>query len=221
MRAARFAAATAMVLLSAAACGTPEAEVATPDSATGAETTTSDAVTTEVVTADDIPVANTPPGGWTEPPDPVLTGCTEPLAEGAPDLRGVWRAVSASRDGAPVPAGDRSLTNVQRIEQCGDRITITSGGIIHDMRADGSVERGVHDVAERDYTTPITVVATYEDGTHVLRPVGVDVQVTRRLDGDGLIWNYLGTEVVLARVGGPDDPFPEPATEPTTDPEES
>jgi hypothetical protein len=181
----------------------------TPDS-----TTTS---TTVAVTADDIAVANTPPGGWTVPPDPVLTGCTEPLAQGAPDLRGVWRAVSASREGTPVPDGDRSLTNVQRIEQCGDRITITSGGIIHDMRADGSVERGVHDVAERDYTTPITVVATYEDGTHVLRPVGVDVQVTRRLDGDRLIWNYLGTEVVLERVGGPDDPFPEP----TTDAEES
>ncbi len=203
----------ALSLLAVVALGcSQEADVdtaePTPDS-----TTTS----TTVVTADDIAVANTPPGGWTVPPDPVLTGCTEPLVEGAPDLRGVWRAVSASRDGAPVPDGDRSLTNVQRIEQCGDRITITSGGIIHDMRADGSVERGVHDVAERDYTTPITVVATYEDGVHVLRPVGVDVQVTRRLDGDRLIWNYLGTEVVLERVGGPDDPFPEP----TTDAEES
>lgn len=217
MRAARFAAATALVLLTAAACGTPEAEVDAPETSAASDDATISLEGAPLI-ADDIPVANTPPGGWTEPPAPVLTGCTEPLVAGAPDLRGVWRAVSASRDGAPVPADDRALTNVQRIEQCGDRITITSGGIIHDMRADGSVERGVHDVAERDYTTPITVVATYEDGTHVLRPVGIDVQVTRRLDGDRLIWNYLGTEVVLERVGGPDDPFPAPATGPTTGP---
>ncbi len=41
------------------------------------------------VRADDIPVANTPPGGWTGAmPPPVLAGCTEPLVAGAPDLRG-------------------------------------------------------------------------------------------------------------------------------------
>ncbi len=172
------------------------------------DSTTSKTEAASLVTADDIAIAYTPAGGWTEPPEPVLTGCTEPLVDGAPDMRGVWRAVSATRNGAAVPEGDRSLTNVQRIEQCGDRVTITSGGIIHDMRADGSVERGVHDVAESDYTTPITVVATFEDGVHILRPVGIDVEVTRRLDGDRLIWNYLGTEVTLERVGGPDDPFP-------------
>ena len=31
------------------------------------------------------------------------------------------------------------------------------------MRCDGTVEHGVHDVAEFDKTTEITVVATYED----------------------------------------------------------
>lgn len=174
----------------------------------GSDSPTSSTAAAAPVTADDIATAYTPTGGWTEPPDPVLTGCTEPLVDGAPDMRGVWRAVSASRNGAPVPAGDRALTNVQRIEQCGDRVTITSGGIIHDMRADGSVERGVHDVAESDHTTPITVVASFDDGAHVLRPVGIDVEVTRRLDGERLIWDYLGTEVTLERVGGPDDPFP-------------
>jgi hypothetical protein len=204
-----------MALLATAGCGSQEADVDAPDTSAATDSTTS--IEAASLRADDIPVAHTPPGGWTEPPEPVLTACTEPLADAAPDLRGVWRAVSATRDGAPVPAGDRSLTNVQRIEQCGDRITITSGGIIHDMRADGSVERGLHDVAERDYTTPITVVATYEDGVHVLRPVGIDVEITRRLDGERLIWDYLGTEVTLERVGGPDDAFPDP----TTDAEES
>ena len=37
--------------------------------------------------ADDIPVATTPPGGWSEFPAPVLAGCDEPLGAGAPDLR--------------------------------------------------------------------------------------------------------------------------------------
>jgi hypothetical protein len=58
------------------------------------------------------------------------------------------------------------------------------------MRCDGTAERGVNDVAN-DFTTPITVVATFEDGVHVLRPVGLPgVEVTRRLDGDQLVWTY-------------------------------
>lgn len=162
-----------------------------------------------LVTASDIPVANTPPGGWSDVvPEPVLAACTEPLVDDAPDLRGLWRAVSAERDGAAVPAGDRALTNVQRIEQCGDRVTITSAGIIHDMRADGTLENGVDDVAERDFTTRIRVVATFEDGVHVLRPEGVDVEITRRIVDGRLVWDYLGTEVTLERIGEPTDPFP-------------
>ena len=60
-----------------------------------------------------------------------------------------------------MPFGE--LLQFTGIEQCGDCVVVTGGGIIHDMRADGTVERGVHDVAEFDKTTPITVVATYED----------------------------------------------------------
>jgi hypothetical protein len=176
---------------------------------TGADTT----APPSVVTASDIPVANTPPGGWSDVvPEPVLSRCTEPLVDGAPDMRGLWRAVSAQRDGAAVPEGDRALTNVQRIEQCGDRVTITAGGIIHDMRADGTLENGVDDVAERDFTTPIRVVATFESGVHVLRPEGFDLEVTRRIDDGQLVWDYLGTQVTLERIGGPDDPFPPTAT---------
>jgi hypothetical protein len=156
------------------------------------------------VRADDIPVAHTPPGGWHgEMPPPVLDACTEPLVDGAPDMRGLWRTVAAERDGAPVPAGDRVHDHVQRIEQCGDRVVITAGGIIHDLRADGTEANGVHDVAEFDFTTEITVVASFEDGVHVLRPVGFPIEVTRHLEGDHLVWNYLGTTVTLERVDPP------------------
>ncbi len=156
------------------------------------------------VLAADIPVAKTPPGGWTTMPAPILTACTEPLVEGAPDLRGMWKTVSVEVEGQPAPDDHPAYGVVQRVEQCGDRIVITAGGIIHDMRADGTEENGVNDVAERDFTTPITVVATYEDGVHVLRPVGIPVEVTRELDGDQMIWTYLNFTARLERIGPPE-----------------
>ena len=140
--------------------------------------------------AADIPFAHTPPGGYgDEMPPPVLAGCTEPLADGAPDMRGLWRAVSVVRKVGDGPDPDPVLKHVERIEQCGDRVCITSSGIIHDMRADGTVEHGVNDVSPDG--RPISVVCTFENGVHVLRPVGMPgIEVTRRLEGDELVWDY-------------------------------
>jgi hypothetical protein len=161
--------------------------------------------TTDRRSVDDIPVAFTPPGGWEGTmPAPVLAGCTDALVDGAPDLRGLWRVVEVHADGAVVP-DHRALDLVQRIEQAGDRLVVTAGGIIHDMRCDGTEEHGVHDVAEFDHATPITVVASYEDGVHVLRPVGLPIEVRRRRDGDDLVWDYLGFTARLERIGGPED----------------
>lgn len=156
--------------------------------------------------SDDIPVAHTPPGGYGETfPPPILAGCTEPLAEGAPDLRGTWQVVSATRAGTPVPAGDPLLAYTERIEQCGNRIVDCGGGTIADARADGTAENGVHDVSVFDFTTPIHVIASYENEVFVLRPVGVPgIEVTRRLDEDGhMIWSRPdmgGVRVVLERI---------------------
>lgn len=159
--------------------------------------------------ANDIPVAHTPSGGYgsTFPPL-ILAGCAEPLVAGAPDLRGVWKVIRADRGGQPVPEGDRLLDYTERIEQCGNRIVDCGGGTIADARADGSETNGVHDVSAFDYTTPIHVVASYEEGVFVLRPVGMPgIQVTRRLDGDGhMIWtrpDMGGIVVTLERVSAP------------------
>jgi hypothetical protein len=150
---------------------------------------------------DEIPVAHTPTGGWRgEMPPPVLEGCDDPLVEGAPDLRGLWRVDSVDMNGAPAPEGHRLYGMLQRIEQAGDRMVVTGGGVVHDMRCDGTAEHGVNDVAERDFTTRITVVATYEGGVHVLRPVGIPIEVTRRLDGYEMVWVYPGFIVRLRRV---------------------
>jgi hypothetical protein len=148
----------------------------------------------------DIPVAHTPIGGWSgEFPEPVLAGCTDPIVDDAPDMRGMWKVIDVLVDGASIPE-HRILGSLQRIEQCGDRVTITAGGIIHDMRCDGTEEHGVNDVAEFDKQTPITVVATFEDGVHVLRPVGIPVEVKRWRDGNDLMWQYVGVTCRLTRV---------------------
>ena len=190
------------------------------------------------VSADDIPVAHSPAGGYRDRfPDPVLAACTEPLAPGVPDLRGLWRALRAEqveqsssrvwsltkfvfwnafgveRERAPIPAGDYIYGYVERIEQCGNRIVDAGGGTIADARADGTEENGVHDVSAFDYETPIHVIATFEDGVFVLRPANIPfVAITRRLDADGhLVWHRpdLGDRLVtLERIGGPCDKPP-------------
>ena len=41
--------------------------------------------------ANETPVAHTPAGGYgTSFPPLILSGCTEPLVIGAPDLHGIW-----------------------------------------------------------------------------------------------------------------------------------
>ena len=150
--------------------------------------------------ASEIPVAHTPPGGWQgEMPPPVLAGCTEPIAPGLPDLRGTWRAFAVEVNGAAVD----DTSHVERIEQAGDRVVITAGGVIHDMRADGSLENGVNDVSARGFA-PISVAARFEDGALVLRPNDAFVAVTRRLEGDVLVWTMVPLKRVtrMRRVAG-------------------
>ncbi|MGH8675916.1 MAG: hypothetical protein ACREVG_16615 [Burkholderiales bacterium] len=191
----------------------------------------------KAVSADEIPVAHTPPGGYgAEFPKPVLASCTEPLAKGAPDLRGLWKtlraeqaeesssralsvarflfwkALGVERTREPVPAGDRIFVYVERIEQCGNRIVDIGGGTIADARADGTEENAVHDVSAFDFETPITAIASYENGVFVLRPPRIPIAITRRLDADGhLVWHRpdLGDRIVtLERIGGPCDAPP-------------
>ena len=45
---------------------------------------------------------------------PILSECTEPLAEGVVDMRGLWLGHS---DG---------VEHLERIEQCGNRVVITT-----------------------------------------------------------------------------------------------
>ena len=44
--------------------------------------------------ADDIPKTYTPRRGYSQIPMPILAECTEPLADGVIDTRGLWQGVS-------------------------------------------------------------------------------------------------------------------------------
>jgi len=150
--------------------------------------------------ASDLPLDGTKPGAslavW---PSRTLAECREPLVSGAPDLRGVWEVVDGRMQG-----------HVERIEQAGNRITITVGGLVHDMFCDGTLEHGVDDVAGFGGDR-IRVAATFEDGVHKLRPFGKRiVAVTRRLDGDEMVWRYGLFRNRLRRLDSP--PFDHPAT---------
>jgi hypothetical protein len=140
----------------------------------------------------DIPVAHTPAGGYgVEMPPPVLDACPDDPVAGAPDLRGTWRVVEVRHDGEPLPPGHPLWQYVERVEQAGDRVVVTGGGVVHDMFVDGTYERGVNDVMALDFTTPIAVAATYEDGALVLRPRGAPgVEVRRWREGPYLVWAY-------------------------------
>jgi hypothetical protein len=153
--------------------------------------------------ADDIPVANTPPGGWRgEMPPPVLAGCTEALHPDAPDLRGLWQAIRVERDGR-VLEDHRLNEHIERVEQCGDRVVITSEGVIHDMRADGTLENGVNDVAGPDLDQRIRVAAVFNQGRLDLHPFGVQADkpplVTRQIVDGLMAWHYGPFKVTMRR----------------------
>ena len=150
--------------------------------------------------AADIPLDGTEQGATLDVWAPrTLDGCHEPLASGVPDLRGVWEVYEGRMKG-----------HVERIEQVGNRITITSGGLVHDMFADGTLENGVDDIAGFDGGR-IRVAAAFEGGVHKLRPFDkLIVAVTRRLDGDEMRWRYGPFRNKLRRLTEP--PLDHPAT---------
>lgn len=135
--------------------------------------------------ARDIPKAYTPPAPachYTAFPAPVLAHCSEPIAPGFPDLRGLWLAYH-ERPG-----------HMERIEQCGDRFVITTAGIIHDFHADGTLENGSRDVEGVHNNCVNTWASISVDESAVLRfhPFGIAaITVVRRWrEDDELYWDY-------------------------------
>ena len=139
----------------------------------------SDSLSETTVKATDIPVAHTPSGGYREFPPPILAECDEPIVPEAPDLRGVWQVFKGPLKG-----------HNERVEQAGNRVVVTAGGVIHDMYADGTLDGGVNDV-HADKRERISVAARFEKGRLNLYPGGRKIAlVTRYLDGEEMILRY-------------------------------
>ena len=145
------------------------------------------------------PTAFTPAGGYgdtslsryeRELPAPILSD-GEVLDNGVPDLRGTWKVAELLVNGVAAPADHHLWAHVERIEQVGNRVIVVGGGVIHDFAScDGTLENGLHDVMAIDFTTPLQVAATFDDGVLVMRPHGMPVEVKRWREGEQLVWEY-------------------------------
>ena len=143
--------------------------------------------------AAEIPKGNTPGCGYSQFPLPILARWTEPLADGADDIRGLWVGVSGGHVG-----------HVERIEQCGSRVVVTTSGLIHDYGPNSTAGLNTDD-------TEGSVLFTINDREHCLRTSAAMVWeeevlnfyafgwgplvVKRYLDGEQLVWEYADGSV--------------------------
>ncbi len=137
--------------------------------------------------ANDIPKAHTPDCSYTSIPMPILAECTEPLAEGVVDMRGLWLGVSGR------------VGHLERIEQCGNRVVVTAHGIIHDFRTDGSLKNGAQDVGAvcNNFNTAIHFD---EEGVMVFRLFDLFDTVFREMRDDEMIFTFIDdTEIRTQR----------------------
>ena len=141
----------------------------------------------------EIPKGNTPGCAYERFPMPVLAACTEPLADGVADIRGLWRAVEGARVG-----------HVERVEQCGRRTVITAAGIIHDYGPNSSAGLNTNDtegavlftIGEKEHCMRTSASMIWEDDVLNFHVFGWGpVVVKRYLDGEQLIWEYADGSV--------------------------
>ena len=139
-------------------------------------------------TADEIPTAYTPGCGYLRTPMPILAECTEPLAPGVVDMRGLWYGVSGW------------VGHVERIEQCGNRVVVTAYKTIHDFRVDGTLRNGARDIGGvcNNFNTAIHV---NDDGVMVFRLFDLFDTVSRRLSGEEMVFTFVnGVETRTKKI---------------------
>ena len=143
--------------------------------------------------AADIPKGNTPGCGYDYFPLPILAACTEPLPAEADDIRGLWRGVSGGHVG-----------HVERIEQCGSRVVVTTSGLIHDYGPNSTGGLNTNDtegsvlftLRGEEHCLRTSASMIWEDKTLNFYAFGWGPRVVRRyLDGDELIWEYVDGSV--------------------------
>jgi hypothetical protein len=143
--------------------------------------------------AADIPKGNTPGCSYSHFPLPILANCTEPLAEGAADIRGLWIGVEGGNVG-----------HVERVEQCGSRTVVTAAGIIHDYGPNSTLHPNTDDtqgsvlftIDDKEYCPRTSASMIWNNGVLDFHVFGWGPVVVRRyLDGDQLVWEYADGSV--------------------------
>lgn len=138
--------------------------------------------------AAEIPKGNTPGCSYDHFPLPVLAECTEPLPEGADDIRGLWVGVEGGHTG-----------HVERVEQCGSRVVVTASGIIHDggpnstggLTSNDTEGQVLFVIGEREYCPRTSASMIWNDGVLDFHVFGWGpVVVQRYMDREQLIWEY-------------------------------
>lgn len=137
--------------------------------------------------AADIAKGNTPGCAYSHFPLPILAECTEPLPEGADDIRGLWRGVSGN------------VGHVERVEQCGARVVVTAAGIIHDSGPNSTGGFNSNDtegavlfsLGDTDYCPRTSAGMFWNDGILDFRVLGWGPVVVRRyMEDEQLVWEY-------------------------------
>ena len=153
----------------------------------------------EGLLAQDIAKGNTPGCRYDRFPAPILAACTEPLVPDAVDMRGLWQGV----DGAHVG-------HVERIEQCGARVVVTSSGLIHDSGPNSTGGLTTNDtegavifmLGDREYCPRTSAEMVWNQGVLDFHVFGWGPVVVRRyLENDQLVWEYAdGTTTRMTRI---------------------
>ena len=137
--------------------------------------------------ADDIPKAYTPGCGYSQVPKPILAKCSEPLAEGIVDMRGLWQGISGRKG------------FLERIEQCGNRVVVTGHNLIHDFRLDGTLRNGARDVGP--FCENFNSAILFRDEVMIFRLFNLFDTVSRRMVGEDMIFTFVdGGETRAKRI---------------------
>ncbi|MBO77999.1 MAG: hypothetical protein CMQ22_00330 [Gammaproteobacteria bacterium] len=148
--------------------------------------------------AKDIAKGNTPGCAYDHFPLPILRQCTEPLAEGAADIRGLWIGVSGK------------VGHIERVEQCGSRVVVTSSGLIHDSGPNSSGGYNSNDtegnvtflLGDQEYCPRTSAGMFWNKAVLDFKVFGWGPVVVRRyLSGEQLVWEYAdGTTTYMDRI---------------------
>jgi len=143
--------------------------------------------------AAEIPKGNTPGCSYDHFPLPILAECTEPVVEGAADIRGLWLGVEGDHIG-----------HVERVEQCGRRVVVTAAGLIHDSGPNSTLGDTTNDTegavlftaGEREFCPRTSASMIWNEGVLDFHVFGWGPVVVRRYpEGDQLIWEYADGSV--------------------------